>query len=87
MNPSEAWKEGLQPSSVDFMTSIIEQVPEAMGARSAFVTILNRIHDTVDPGINERLKKLDALEAGGVDNWENYDFAMEDAGLTDEDGG
>lgn len=25
-----------------------------------------------------RLAKLDALEAGGVDNWGNYDFAMEE---------
>ena len=25
-----------------------------------------------------RLAKLDALEAAGVDNWEGYDFALED---------
>ena len=29
----------------------------------------------------ERLALLDALEAGGVDNWDGYDFAMEDAGI------
>lgn len=27
----------------------------------------------------ERDKKLTALEAGGVDNWEGYEFAMEQA--------
>jgi hypothetical protein len=27
--------------------------------------------------IERRLAKLEALEAGGVDNWEGYDFAME----------
>lgn len=25
-----------------------------------------------------RLRKLDALEAGGVDNWEGYSFALEE---------
>lgn len=28
--------------------------------------------------MQRRLAKLDALEAGGVDNWEGYDFALED---------
>lgn len=32
---------------------------------------------------NKRLRKLDALEAGGVDNWEWYDEAM--SSLSDED--
>jgi hypothetical protein len=30
-------------------------------------------------------RKLAALEAGGVDNWEWYGQALEDAGLLDED--
>ena len=33
----------------------------------------------------QRLKKLDALEAGGVDNWEWYGDSLRDAGLLDED--
>jgi hypothetical protein len=30
-------------------------------------------------------KKLAALEAGGVDNWEGYDESMERGGLYDDD--
>ena len=37
-----------------------------------------------------RLRKLDALEAGGVDNWVGYSFAMEERcdceGCKEEDG-
>lgn len=29
--------------------------------------------------IKERLHLLDCLEAGGVDNWDGYDFAIEDS--------
>ena len=31
--------------------------------------------------LRERDILLSALEAGGVDNWEGYDFSREDAGL------
>ena len=37
------------------------------------VTITQKEYDE----LLEREKKLDALEAGGVDNWELYDDAME----------
>jgi hypothetical protein len=30
-------------------------------------------------------KKLEALESGGVDNWEWYDQSLQDAGFYDED--
>lgn len=37
---------------------------------------------TVSPAhwkvINNRLRKLEALEAGGVDNWEWYDASLEE---------
>jgi hypothetical protein len=31
-----------------------------------------------------RLKKLHALEAAGVDNWEGYDYAMQELSEDDE---
>jgi peptidoglycan hydrolase CwlO-like protein len=33
--------------------------------------------NTENTDVQDRLCKLDALEAGGVDNWDGYDFAME----------
>jgi len=30
-------------------------------------------------------RKLDALEAGGVDNWEWYDDSLKDAGFYDDE--
>lgn len=39
----EQWENNLRESERDFMKSIIDQVPEAMGARAAFVGILNAI--------------------------------------------
>ena len=35
------------------------------------------------PALKEDAKKLAALEAGGVDNWEGYDDAMHNGGLYD----
>ena len=31
--------------------------------------------------LEESEKLLNALQAGGVDNWDGYDFACEDAGI------
>ncbi len=31
--------------------------------------------------LEKQVELLDALEAGGVDNWDGYDFALEDAGI------
>jgi len=31
---------------------------------------------TISKDDRRRLAKLDALEAGGVDNWDGYDFAL-----------
>ncbi|UVK85842.1 inihibitor of recBCD nuclease [Salmonella phage JSS2] len=35
--------------------------------------------------LEKKADKLDALEAGGVDNWSGYWFSLEEAGLTGED--
>ena len=32
---------------------------------------------SIDSDLKDRLAKLEALEAAGVDNWEGYDIAME----------
>lgn len=42
---TKPWTEALQPSEVVFMNDIIAQVPEAMGARSAFITCLQNLAD------------------------------------------
>jgi hypothetical protein len=53
---------------------------------SGFVLVIQGLRDQVatlqqeNDQLNERLAVLDALEAGGVDNWEGYEMAMENVG-------
>ena len=35
--------------------------------------------------MQERLRKLDALEAGGVDNWEGYSYALNECSEEEEE--
>lgn len=46
---SKVWTEALAPSQVAFMNGIIEQVPEAMGARAAFIDCLQSLVSTDAP--------------------------------------
>jgi hypothetical protein len=71
-----AWAANLQPGSIDFMNEIIGQIPETMGVRAAFIAILENIAKPTRE-VEQRLAKLQCLENGGVDNWDGYDFAME----------
>jgi hypothetical protein len=45
------------------------------------VTISKKLYDT----LQEDSEILDALRAGGVDNWDGYDFALEDWRNQNED--
>lgn len=38
-----SWKNALTASQVEFMQSIVDQVPEVMGARAAFEAILDNL--------------------------------------------
>lgn len=46
---SKIWTEVLAPSQVAFMNGIIKQVPEAMGARAAFIDCLQSLVSTDVP--------------------------------------
>ena len=78
----QPWEVDLPVSSQHFMQDIISQVPEECGARAAFISVLNQIA-APSKEVQHRLDKLQALENAGVDNWDGYDWAMEE--LTDED--
>lgn len=45
-------------------------------------TVIQNLRQKLEEA-QDRLKKLDALEAGGVDDWEWYDDAM--SSITDKD--
>lgn len=45
-------------------------------------TVIQNLRQKLEKA-EDRLKKLDALEANGVDNWEGYDEAMRS--IADED--
>ena len=72
----------------DLMTSH-DELMAGVGAIVVDYVLLNScridgakaIADLKDDDSEERLKLLDALEAGGIDNWDGYDFSLEDAGL------
>jgi hypothetical protein len=49
-------------------------------------TAWNRVAELALGETEERLAKLSALEAGGVDNWDGYDWAMESLHKENEDG-
>lgn len=70
------WKERLQPASAQFTQEIVDQVPEANGARMAFEALLDTLAKSVDKDTQFKLDKLQALENNGVDNWDYYDDAM-----------
>jgi len=72
------WRNYLQPSSVQFIQEIINQIPEANGLRIAFEALLDKLATAVDKDTQSKLDKLAALERNGVDNWEYYDDAMEE---------
>lgn len=73
------WTKTLQPSGVTFMNDIVQQMPEGL-ARQGFEMMLNKIAEG-EPEMQHKVAKLEALEAAGVDNWDGYDDALEDAGL------
>ena len=77
MSTQQPWEVDLADSAKQFMNEVIEQIPETGGARAAFVMILNRIAAPTKE-VQSRLDKLQALENGGVDNWDGYDWAMEE---------
>lgn len=73
-----SWSHNLSDSEHQFMSDIAEQVPEV--ARAAFLGILEKMASPATPSkeVQRRLDKLQALENGGVDNWEWYDQSLED---------
>lgn len=73
------------PSSIQFMKDILEQVPEEMGARNAFVNVLDKLAAHVPPGVAKSAAMFDALAEAGVQEWEGYDDALADAGLSDSE--
>lgn len=77
------WKNSLSPSEAGFMQDIVDQVPEL--ARGAFVGILDKLSEALPKEVQRDVAKLRALEAGGVDNWEGYDWSLEDAGWPDDE--
>jgi hypothetical protein len=81
----DKWKEALKPAGVVFMQEIIDQIPEEHGARHAFTCMLEALTEHQPKEVEEKLAKLQALENGGVDNWDGYDFAMEELADEDED--
>lgn len=72
----------LQKASQEFLAEIKSQLPEEY--QVAFDLILHKLEE-LSKEVQARLNKLNALEAGGVDNWEWYEQSLEDAGLLDED--
>ena len=82
MNTQEPWEVNLPESMKTFIHEILEQIPEAGGARFAFVSTLNKIA-APSKEVQQRLDKLTALEGSGVDNWEWYDDAI--ATLVDDE--
>ncbi len=50
--------------------------------RRAFDSVI--VVDAIE-SLEKKAEKLDALEAGGVDNWSGYWFSLEEAGLTGGD--
>lgn len=75
MTVGYAWNDVLKGASKIFMDEIVAQMPDS--ARDAFETLLDSLTKHVSDEIEYDLRKLSALEAGGVDNWEWYDDAME----------
>jgi len=70
----------LSPAAQEFLDEIRVQLPpETVVLFDAILGNLSKLAEAVQ----QRLDKLDALEAGGVDNWEWYDEAM--SVLDDED--
>jgi len=70
----------LSPAAQEFLDEIRVQLPpETVVLFDAILGNFSKLAEAVQ----QRLDKLDALEAGGVDNWEWYDEAM--SVLDDED--
>ena len=75
---TERYEELLDQSELVYVQDIVSQIPETMGARDAFVRILNSLAERQTKEKRRNLEKLAALEGGGVDNWDGYDFSMEE---------
>lgn len=80
-----SWSHNLSESEHEFMSEIIAQIPDI--AQASFVGILEKMAAPAGPSkeVQRQLDKLQALENGGVDNWEWYDQSLEDAGWFDEE--
>jgi len=83
---STTWKDALadKPSVIDFVQSIVDQVPTTGGAQDAFEMALNGLATFVPEEIQIKADKFDALVDEGVDEWAGYESAM--AEFEDEDG-
>ena len=75
---TERYEELLYQSELVYVQDIVSQIPETKGARDAFVRILNSLAERQTKEKRRNLEKLAALEGGGVDNWDGYDFSMEE---------
>ena len=75
---TEQYEKLLHTSELAYVNDIVSQIPETMGGRKAFINILNTLAQRRTKETTRKLEKLSALEAGGVDNWDGYDFSMEE---------
>lgn len=73
------WKELLKDSegALSFLKGIESQIPEGL-VREMFNCVLDVLGAAMSDDDAYKLRKLNALENAGVDNWEWYDDAMEE---------
>jgi hypothetical protein len=85
--PQVNWKDALigKPAVQSMVQDIVDQVPEAHGARDAFESCLNVLASYIDPEKEAQLEIYQALVDGGVEDWDGYDDALSDAGIGDDD--
>lgn len=74
---AEKFEALLSKGELDYVQDIVAQIPETMGARNAFIRILNALAERQTKENRRKLEKLAALENAGVDNWEWYDALEE----------
>ena len=82
-----SWTDALtsKPAIKNALQDILDQVPTDGGGRDAIERCLDALASYVNPTLQLKADKFDALIDNGVDSWSGYDEAMEDFYDDDED--
>lgn len=70
------WKNNLKPSAIEFIEQIIEQVPEAHGARDTFTVLLDQIAGD-KPMFQYLVLGEDGDVSGGTSNEDLRDYIVD----------